>query len=275
MSGDAPPNVSAKLVRLIPHRDRLLALAEEILRDPIKCNEVDHLGAMGIIFAAKQVEHLRSIVILTDAGQFPDTMLIGRAMLEGMVVLLWAARDPDQRPYKWRTHAIVHDLELLLEKKEAGDVVPEDLEEEIWNMVRNHGRQFLKKGLTEVDEPDPSKYKSRWHLNDQGQVVTIKEMFDDFEAPLLYDVYRSLSNWVHWNAAGVGSGLTSSGNRVRIDWGSPDSAAVATAVGFQSLAQTIRFLDSHLALGRSNKIQAVIDAYTQDLGGSEDRKPAA
>jgi hypothetical protein len=162
---------------------------------------------MAIIFAAKQVEHLRSIAVLTEGGQFPDTMILARAMLEGMIVLLWAARDPEHRPYKWRSHAIVHDLELLLEKKEAGDVVPEDLEREIWHMVQELGAQFLKKRLTDVDEAHPSDYRSRWHIDEDGQTVSVKDMFEDFEAPLLYDIYRSFSNWVHWNASGVGSGL--------------------------------------------------------------------
>src|SRR3989339_687799 len=78
--------------------DRLFLLANEAMHTHICYDEADHLAFMSLSFVSKQIDHLKTIRILVDMGQHKDAELIARSMIEGLFLLLWAARDPSTRP---------------------------------------------------------------------------------------------------------------------------------------------------------------------------------
>ena len=100
--------------------ERLLQLAGEITKPPLPYDEDDHLGFMTLSFVSKQMEHLRSICILVDAGRDRDAGLIARVMVEGLGLLLWAARQPATRPLQWRGYAWVVDWRLVRQMEQSG-----------------------------------------------------------------------------------------------------------------------------------------------------------
>jgi hypothetical protein len=97
------PSRAANDIRILrAFAERLLQLVEEITKPPLPYDEDDHLGFMTLCFVSKQVEHLRSICVLVDAGRDRDAGLLARPMVEGLGLLLWAARQPCIRPLQWR-----------------------------------------------------------------------------------------------------------------------------------------------------------------------------
>ena len=56
--------------------------------------EKDHMGFMAFLIVNKQLEHLKSIIILNDNGQYRDTQLIARTMAEGLALIYWAVSTP-------------------------------------------------------------------------------------------------------------------------------------------------------------------------------------
>ena len=61
-------------------------------------------------------------------------------------------------------------------------------------------------------------YKPRWHLGEDKRVVTITGILKEFGNAVIVDLYGDLSDWIHWNAKGIGGGLKRDGNVVRVNW---------------------------------------------------------
>lgn len=101
--------------------ERLLRLAAEVTRPPLPYDEHDHLGFMALCFVSKQMEHLRSVCMLIAVGRDRDAALIARSMVEGMGLLLWAARKPTERPLLWRSSVWVEEWCQLQTKEAPGE----------------------------------------------------------------------------------------------------------------------------------------------------------
>jgi hypothetical protein len=92
-----------------------------------------------------QIERLTSIVTLVETGQHKDAGLIARNMIEGMCLLVWAAREPLSRSLLWRSYALVQDLQLLLEKEKAGEKIDQSQKFDIMNQLETYGPNFFSK----------------------------------------------------------------------------------------------------------------------------------
>jgi hypothetical protein len=242
--------------------DELLTIGQTVFRDRVKCPDADHLGMMSITFSAKQAEHMLSVQTLVDARRFADASVIARVMLEGLALLIWSNRAPDERPRAWRAYSLVFDLQTLRSKQATGMMLDADVEQDLLDRLTHEASQFLRQG---GDPTDPASYKARWHLDDEGKGLRITDILKDLNDPKLVDLYGELSNWIHWNAKGIGSGLKRDGDLVRIDWSAQYRGALALAVGFQSLFQSLEVLDSRLHLGYAEKLDDLRRRYVAAL----------
>lgn len=248
--------------------DRLLSLAREILQSPIRYNESDHLAFMSLCFVSAQVEHLTTVDMLVRAGQHKDAGLIARSMLEGMCLLLWAARDLSTRPFLWRSYAWVQDFRLVREKEKAGEKIDPSRKLDIMKQIKIHGQQFYTKkakkaqfnGLPLPQDP----YRENW----SGK--TVREVCEKVEGGLLYErVYRKTCQWIHWTPLGLGSAIRREGETVHYSHQSTETAATALASGFQALFESLVLLNSRLRLGFSNRLKKLGDTYKERLTTAE------
>ena len=132
--------------------ENLLQLTDQMTKGAPYWEE-DHLAFMTFCFFNKQIDHARSILRLMPSR---DSMLIARSMIEGLAQLLWAAKEPDVLPLKWRTYAWVHDWRRMKERVAAGEVIDanqraqiEESNTQIWRTV--HSKSTPGKERTSAD----------------------------------------------------------------------------------------------------------------------------
>lgn len=245
----------------------LLGESQSMLAAPICCPESDDLGVMTILFAAKQVAHFETIHFLIDCRKHSDATIIARVMLEGMSLLLWASEDPDDRPKKWRAYSLVFDLRLLRERQRTGGASADDNEDALLTRLETEATVFLKAGRKDFGNPDA--YRSRWHLDQSGKPVNISDIISGLDDPNLLLQYDSLSNWIHWNVRGLGRGIRREGDHVRISWDDSRDGALALSASFLAILLTMRALDHHFGMGRTERLLDIRERYVRALLASQ------
>jgi hypothetical protein len=244
--------------------ERLITLAREITRPPLSYDENDHLRFMMLCFVSKQMEHLRSVCLLVDAGRDRDAGLIARAMVEGLGLLLWAAREPAIRPLQWRRYAWVEDWRLVRQREQSGEPIDPSRKSHIEQQLKVLGpimysaqaRKSLHAGKLLPADP-----YMRW------SDIRVREVLNEVCGIRLYEtVYHDTSAWSHWNVAAIGRAIERNENRVRYSEASPETAATALAIGFQALFESASLLDQHFARGFADRLVELRDAYFAQLG---------
>jgi hypothetical protein len=248
------------LPSLISFSDELIGLAEDILGRDIRYSETDHLGFMALCFVSEQVEHLKSIRLLVEHGHHRDAGLIARTMMEGLCLLLWAAKDSPSRPLLWRSYACVEDFRLMKQKEAAGESIEPAQRAKINKMLKQYGNQFLTKKARKAQREgrplpvDP--YRKNWSGRPLDQIC------DEVQGQLLYEhIYRGMSERIHWSPRGLGTAITRDGQKVTYSGISPENAATALAVGFQALLQSLELLDEHLQLCEKRRLNQLRERY--------------
>lgn len=237
--------------------DRLLTLAHE-MTDNVRHSENDHLAFMAVCFLVKQIDHTRSILALIPSR---DVILIARSMIEGLCQLLWAARDPDVLPFRWRAFAWVHDWRVMQAKIATGEPADPERRAAIEVAVRTYGDQFLttkaRKALDKSASPSADPYHKDWRIG-RG----IRQICESVGGGDLYrKLYAPFSDWQHWGAGGFGKTMVRQGDRIVYSSLSPTDAVTALATAFQCLFQTVELVDEHLGIGLTSKISELRDGY--------------
>jgi hypothetical protein len=246
--------------RLIQFVDELIVISDSMTQVVKFDFERDHLALMSLCFVSKQIEHLRSVRILVDAKQNRDAGLIARSMIEGLCVLLWAAREPQTRPLRWKSYAWVEDYKLMLKKEKAGVKVEPAYKLILSEQLRIYGTQFFtKKAKDELKKGSPlprDPYINKWI--EKG----VNVICDEVEGTLLYEkIYRETSQWIHWTIRGLSPAISRKDLELIYINESADIGATALASGFQSLFESSKFLDSHLTLGFGDKLDKILNDY--------------
>jgi len=216
---------------------------------------------MALGFTCAQVEHLKAVCTLVDAGYHKDAALIVRSMIEGLCRLKWAAQKQEERPRLWRMFSIIDDFRIV--HPEGWKTNPK-LAEELDKKLKEYGPLFytqkakraIKKGKPLPKDPywpDWTGHKIRKICRDAGA------------EELYFHIYRNVSCWVHWSPRGIGQWLEVEGHQVRYKTHVPDVAATALAVGFQALLETALLLDLKLELGFSKPLQQLRAEYIREL----------
>jgi hypothetical protein len=262
-------NADSDLPIIRKHVQHMLELFDLRTKGSFNLDESDHFGFMALCFSYKQLEHAHSIAILVDAGQYADANILARVMLEGLVLLGWASLLPEERGHRWRAYALVSDWKVLVEKKQRGEEVAPEVEQNLKLRLTELGEPFLtssarKNGI----ENYPNPYQKSWQVNPDGSKVELSKMIDDLNNPQLKELYENLSQLGHWTPRGIGENIRRDGSGVWLELESKGYAAQACAVTFQVLGHTLEIVSAHLRLGAEIEVQNVFDSYLKELGNS-------
>src|SRR5688572_8123280 len=94
--------VEARLRILSDLCERLVNVSGDCFAANLEHSDDDSYGLVVVTFAAKQHEHMRSLLALLHASQYADTAIIARTMLEGLITLAWIGTQPTTRANAWR-----------------------------------------------------------------------------------------------------------------------------------------------------------------------------
>lgn len=224
----------------------LTKLSEKASTFPVNIGTRSHLKFMLATFAAKQLEHSRSLLKLESSI---DTVLIARSMLEGLAQLLWAAKQPRLRPLMWRTFPFVLDWRLLQRQRSQGLTIDSAIERRIHRGIKLYGKRFLAKKAKHAHEagnsPPKDPYTKNWYTERET------EIFREIGGMTLFEgSYALFSEWHHWRPGAFGRVLSFDENNstFRITTSDPIQLAMALATGFQCLWQTMKIFNSRCRL---------------------------
>ena len=236
--------------------DELLALADGIMRH-VRYSEDDHFGFMALCFIGKQVDHMKSILVLDES---PDVVLIARSMIEGLCQLLWTVKDPCARGLQWRAYSYIQDWRVMEEKIAAGERVDRETHARIEEGIRLYGDQFLtseaRKKRTRGEPLPRDPYRKSW----TGHQV--RQICEEVKGELLYlHLYRPFSDYHHWSPSGLGIAVKRQQNEVVYSSRLPQRAAAALSTAFHCLLQTVEEVDKHLELEVAGRVVKLRDRF--------------
>jgi len=227
-------------------------LAEQLIGE-IRYSQDDHLNFMILSFLCKLTEQARSVQILVSDGLGRDAELVGRSMVECMVLLLWAAQNPSERAFRWRGFSYVEDFRLMMDQKSKGLNVDEDIQRQTDDFLEKNASVF--EHPKRAGRPDPF-YKD-WRCG-----VTIKQVFDAVRGELLYvQLYRPFSDWIHSGVKSIGKAISSCGKTARWLPPPPSVDASALAVAFQSLAEVLKLSAEHFGTILEGQLDGLTDHF--------------
>lgn len=194
----------------------LLDLASNIVsahNGPHKMN--DFLGAMIDVFTHIQMDHLKSICILVNAGQGHDADIISRSSVEAMYLLLWSAYGPKDnpgkvRPYHWWSYLFIEEYRRMI-KTDINDVSFKT-ETRIFEQVKDIGYLFLtitsRNKLRQMgakslpDDPFIRSWPSENWKDIEEELKDIGQIHQT--VPHYEEIYRRLCQWTHSTQYGIG-----------------------------------------------------------------------
>ena len=227
---------------------------------PIGIAKNSHPKFMLVAYAIKQIEHSRSLLRLKGSI---DTVLIARGMLEGLVQLLWAMRQPRRRPLMWRAFAFVLDWRLLEKQRTAGVAVDPEVEKHTNSGLRRYGKWYLTKQAKQAagtGAPLPADpYAKNWY----GERET--DLLRDIGGQVLLEgAYAPFSEWHHWRPGAIGRLISfdEDTSTFAMTTSDPNYEAMSYAVGFQCLWQVMRILNRRCRLRIGSKLQELRRRHT-------------
>ena len=254
------------------HASRLLSLADNIVSAHIEpYNEKDFLGMMIDMFMHKIMDHLTSICILVDAGQYHDATIIARSSYESMGLLLWSANGldsnlRDSRPFQWFAYEYIDRYYQMEQYHQLGIEPDPKTEKEIRQGVQEYADLFLTNKANEAIKqgkaPKKRLFKDRIKfgniLNDLKENGLI-----DREA---HQRYAMLSQWPHGTSQGMGIVFCIDGNRISRDKATCKSlGADAIIIGIRSLGDTAFLFNDHFSLNFHKKLEESHKSFSKYL----------
>jgi hypothetical protein len=263
-----------RIPALRDYASQLLSLANDVVSARTGPHKVyDFLGTMIDAFTRIQMDHLRSICILIDAGQSQDAEIIGRSSVESMYLLLWSAYGPKDnpgktRPFYWCAYLYIEEYRQMIKT----DVNGVDLETEtlIFQRVKEFGHLFLTKdnqknlrqfGAKELPD-DP--FITRWPSENRRMIVDeLKDLGQIYPTLPHYEgIYRGLSQWSHSTQRSIGRVYCCdkdvlSHNTEYCNF----MGARAIEVGFEALSRSLVLFNNHFKLSFGDKINDLETRY--------------
>lgn len=243
----------------------LVDLGEEELSKSILFSEDDHFGFMAYSFCTKQIEHAKSLLALVSAKRFVDTLIIGRSLLEGMALLIWASSNKDERARKWRAFVFVSDYRLAMEQVAKGQNIEIEARNNMIAGLTEFGVPFLKKGKELIIDFVTDNFKSGWVLDDEDKRIFTEDYFREIGADLNYGIYLDMSDWIHWNVRGLGLNLVRNGDYLSYDFQSKRSAGYSLSSSIQAIIHSFEVLDAHFNLGMSGALRRIESQYLEKV----------
>jgi hypothetical protein len=251
--------------------DILLELVHRFIDEKNKIDPNDHFAFMSFCFLPKQIEHMRSMRILLDSGQYSDTVIIARIMVEGLAMLAFALNNSDENiALKWRSFPVILNYRLFLDKKKNGLEVSKKDENEIFEELNKFGNLFLKDKNISITKsnlfvPDP--FSKNWTVDNHGKEIRKTQFVKNLQGKLI-EIYLELSGWVHWDVKKMAQMINwdnSSILKIDANTNYVDDAKFALGAGFLSLYGIIEMINNHLKLELTNELNKVRLKFESDL----------
>lgn len=238
----------------ILERARLLAVS---LASGRELSRADDFGFMCLCFLSRQVEHAESIRSLHPSR---DTVLVARSMIEGAMMLLWAASDPS-RALRWRRFMSIENWRLVRRRETAGRRVPDSSRQRMKEALNQVGSEFLNtiarkhvaKGAPLPIDPYVRKWTdgTSYNLSDLCTKLRVRDLHAG--------VYVHMSDWTHWGSASIGRILRDSGEEIHYRPPGDYESSLATLAATMSILHTTATADAHFAADFKGAIRAIID----------------
>jgi Family of unknown function (DUF5677) len=176
-------------------------LTQNVIGEAVTMELSDHFGFMLLAFSVRQLEHSKSLIGLFKTGNFRDTAIIARIMLEGFAYLQWVSQKPGIRAYRWRAFGWVIDFRNLQEREKLGMKIDQNYKCRVENELKNHRNILLKPIYLQTLEQnlpfDP--YIKEWTIDENGSTVSPKKILTNIQLSLpLKNAFEKTSKRVHW-----------------------------------------------------------------------------
>jgi hypothetical protein len=252
-------DLDKEITRVRSYAERLAKLTIDMLPQ-VKFNEHDHLTFMEASVVVRQLDHLRSVLILVDSKQYQDAFAIARIMLEGLVLLLWVKENPVERSLNWRAYVWIEQFRESHGEHNA----------EMDGALDTYCRKYLKEESKDKPQKDigPDDYLTGWRRedNDKGKFVTmqLKTIFEKVGFGKLHEgVYSPASGWVHWDSTGMAKCIKR-GPDGAIIYGGADMryiGGMATTSALHALFASVAVLDGDRNLGFAPRLEELYKKY--------------
>ncbi len=233
-----------KIPELHNYASQLLILANDIVSARSEpCDTTDLFGVMADVFMQKLIDHLKSILVLVDAGQYQDATIIARSSYESMGLVLWSAHGPrnnsrESRPLQWFAYEFIDRYYQMERYRQLGIEPDPETERAIRQGVQEYADLFLTKdasnAISKGETPKKRLFIDRIKF---GKIINelLEKGLIDREA---HQRYTMLSQWPHGTSQGMGIVFRYDGQRVAIDKETCKSlGADAIIIGIRSLVQ--------------------------------------
>ena len=250
------------------HSDIILSFAKNFVSNKFRIDESNHFVFMVMCFLTKQIEHFISLMSLINAGQFSDSTIIARIMMEGMATISWVSINPDERAYKWRNYSVITDYKTLLDIKRNGLRYSTDQEKEILERLKVDGNMFLKepeKKQIDLSNINEKSYRYTWLFDEEGNYVETADLFKAGKANEVYAIYKKMNSWIHWNVLGIGKMIKRETENLQFSANKIEEATLAMAAGFASLHYILFIANECLSLNIHNELKNIEEAYLNEL----------
>jgi hypothetical protein len=246
-----------EIPKLRSYAFELANLTLDILKQS-KYEEYDHLMFMTSTFVCKQLGHIKSVLTLTDFGQYKDALSIARVMIEGYAILLWANKEPTVRPLNWRAYVLIDQF-----RRSFGRPDYAEHQEYLEIMLDRYCRKYLRDEYKTKPQRDivPDNYLGTWRRDDSNDknkfiTITIEKVFEDVGLKEIHDhLYDPASGWMHWDSFSMAETIERKADGGIICGLDPKYlGAAAIASGMQALFGSASLLDEHLKLGFSARL---------------------
>jgi hypothetical protein len=251
-----PPSIEV----LRSFTEELVNLSLSILNSIKIKDQNDHMGFMAYHFVRSQIEHLKSINTLVDAGQYGDGIIIARTMIDGCAILYWAGQEPEVRPLDWRYYSWVEQF-----RRSYGKMMDSIDKKEMDSMLERYCQRFLKDDAKGKSQEDivPDDYLKGWRKDKNKHKklinITASDMFKKVgltsqsgEADLYQCVYVNASERIHWDPLGLYE-LTLN------DEGLKNKGGEALVTGFYSLYLSLAGLNAYFRLKFDHDLKELYD----------------
>jgi hypothetical protein len=262
----------SQIPALQDNASRLLSLANDIMSTRIEpYDTTDLLGVMIDVFTQKLIDHLKSICILVDAGQYQDATIISRSSYESMGILLWSAHGPannprDSRPLKWFAYEYIDRYRQMDRYRQLGMEPNSETEKAIRKGVQEFADLFLtekaEKSIGRGEPPKKPLFRDRVKF---GNIVTeLKE--NGLIDPQVHQRYAMLSQWLHGTSQGMGLVFQYDGKRLSKENGICKSlGADAIIIGIHSLSNSVLLFNDHFNLDFQDKLRDSQGSFSKFL----------
>ncbi len=243
--------------------DDLLTLTNHILIQRVDYDHGDPEQLMLLSFVTKQREHLNSVRLLTTHNYDGDAGLISRTMIEGMAQLLWAFQNRPSGPEDWYWFGLVMDWRQVTENEANGIKEPAEKKQLLTtNLAAQGPRYYTSKAEEKLSQGDPlpaDPYRKQWHRLNVADIFTKVKGADMYD-----DVYRNLSERIHWNPREVFRSLEfDNGSSSTYKSSDARTALGALVYGFQSLHQCLELIGAHFSLDIQPELNGLFSKFQQ------------